>query len=64
MTSILSLGLFFIWGMEIIDTQRSIGLTISHDEWLEYRFASGHEEFGTYFNTWIRPNLRQERLST
>lgn len=64
MISILSLGLFFIWGMEVTDTRRSIGLTISHDEWLEYRFTSGNEEFGKYFDTWIKPNLRQERSST
>jgi hypothetical protein len=41
--SILCLGLFFVWDLEIISRDRAIAVTVSHDEWLEYRFAKGHE---------------------
>jgi hypothetical protein len=56
--SILSIGLFFVWGFEIISQDRSLAMTISHDEWLEYRFARGQEDFISYFEKWIAPNLR------
>ncbi len=57
--SILCLCLFFAWGFEITGLDRSFALTISHDEWLEYRFALGQEEFVSYFKQWIEPSLRQ-----
>jgi hypothetical protein len=56
--SVLSLGLFFVWGFEIMSQDRNLAMTISHDEWLEYRFAAGHESFVSYFDQWISPCLR------
>ena len=41
--SILSLCLFFVWGFEIMKLDRSFAVTVSHDEWLEYRFAPGQK---------------------
>ena len=41
--SFLCLGLFFYWNLEIMSQEQSLAMTISHDEWLEYRFAPGHE---------------------
>lgn len=55
---ILCLSLFFVWGFEVISGSRSLAMTISHDEWLEYRFASGEEHFVSYFEKWIVPYLR------
>jgi hypothetical protein len=57
--SILCLSLFFIWGTEITDLNRTRALTISHDEWLEYRYAPGQEAFVRYFKEWIEPSLQQ-----
>jgi hypothetical protein len=57
-TSILCLGLFFVWGFEVISRNRSLAMTISHDEWLEYRFAPGEDDFTLYFEKWIAPSLR------
>jgi hypothetical protein len=54
--SILCLSLFFVWGVEITNLDRSRALTISHDEWLEYRYAPGHEAFVPYFREWIEPS--------
>lgn len=62
--SILCLCLFFVWGLEIISLDRSLAITISHDEWLEYRFAPGGESFISYFEKWIQPNLREVVSST
>jgi hypothetical protein len=62
--SILCLGLFFVWGVEITTLDRSLAINISHDEWLEYRFAPGEEGFVAYFEKWIRPNLREGNPST
>jgi hypothetical protein len=47
--SILSLALFFYWDGEILSQDRSLAITISHDEWIEYRFARGFENFVPYF---------------
>jgi hypothetical protein len=47
--SILSLALFFYWDGEILSQDRSLAITISHDEWIEYRFAKGFENFVPYF---------------
>jgi hypothetical protein len=47
--SILCLGLFFVWDIEIISQDRSIAVTISHDEWLKYRFERGHENIVSTF---------------
>jgi hypothetical protein len=55
--SILSLSLFFIWGVEVTDLDRSRAITISHDEWLEYRYAPGQEAFVSYFKKSIAPSL-------
>ncbi len=57
--SILCLGLFFVWELDITDISRSLAMTISHDEWLEYRFAPGQEKFISYFEKWIQPSLQQ-----
>ncbi len=57
--SILYLGLAFVWDIEIVSLDRSVAMTISHDEWLEYRFAAGQEAFISEFNKWIEPSLRQ-----
>jgi hypothetical protein len=51
--SILCLGLFFYWGFEIMSRDRSLAVTVSHDEWLEYRFAPGHESIVPYFDKWL-----------
>jgi hypothetical protein len=56
--SILSLGLFFVWGFEIMSQDRSLAMTISHDEWIEYRYALGQENFISYFDQWLGPFLR------
>jgi hypothetical protein len=56
--SILSLALFFCWGFEIMNQDRSLAMTVSHDEWIEYRFAPGQEGFVSYFNQWVAPQLR------
>lgn len=56
--SLLCLCLFFVWGVEITDLNRSYALTVSHDEWLEYRYAPSHEAFVQYFKEWIEPRLR------
>jgi hypothetical protein len=58
-SSILCLSLFFIWGAELTDLDRTRALTISHDEWLEFRYAPGQEAFASYFREWIEPTLRQ-----
>jgi len=44
--SVLSLALFFAWDVEIVSEDRSSAVTISHDEWIEYRFSSGQENLG------------------
>jgi hypothetical protein len=46
--SLVCLGLFFAWGFEMMDQNRSIAVTVSHDEWIEYRFAPGHENLSPY----------------
>jgi hypothetical protein len=40
LVSILCLGLFFVWDLEVIALNRSLAATISHDEWFEYRVGS------------------------
>jgi hypothetical protein len=47
--SFICLGLFFVWDFEIASQDRSLAMTISHDEWIEYRFAKGHEDLALYF---------------
>lgn len=39
--SVLSLGLFFVWDLEVVALDRSLAATVSHDEWFEYRVGSG-----------------------
>lgn len=56
--SILCLALFFSWGFEIMSQDRNLAMTVSHDEWIEYRFAPGQESFVSYFNQWLGPQLR------
>lgn len=41
--SLISLGLFFVWGFEIVACDRSIAVTVSHDEWMEVRHSDGHD---------------------
>jgi hypothetical protein len=48
--SIVSLGLFFVWDFEILNLDRSLAMTVSHDEWIEYRFAPGHGAILSYFD--------------
>ena len=40
--SLLSLGLFFFWDLEIVAVDRSIAITVSHDEWMEVRHSEGY----------------------
>ena len=40
LVSILCIALFFNWGAEIMNADRSVAFTISHDEWLEYQGAN------------------------
>jgi hypothetical protein len=56
--SVLYITLGFIWGAEICRLDRSVAMTVSHDEWIEYRFAPGHEAFISEFQRWIAPCLR------
>jgi hypothetical protein len=35
-TSILNLGLFFYWDIEIFDSDSNVLFTFSHDEWMEF----------------------------
>jgi len=60
MISIVAIALFFAWGFDLISRDRSLAMTVSHDEWLEYRFAPGHEQFIPYFEKWIAPSLRSD----
>lgn len=46
--SLVCMGLFFAWGFEMMDQNRSIAVTVSHDQWIEYRFAPGHENLSPY----------------
>lgn len=39
--SLLCMGLFFVWDVELVSTNRSIAITFSHDEWMEVRHAPG-----------------------
>ena len=57
--SFLCIALFFNWGAEMMNQDRSLAMTISHDEWLEYRFAPGQEAFISYFQKWIEPCLQK-----
>jgi hypothetical protein len=36
-TSILSMGLYFVWDVDVFDISGKILLTFSHDEWMEFR---------------------------
>jgi len=56
--SVLSVGLFFVWGLELVGKGRSLAMTISHDEWIEYRFARGEESVISSFEKLIAPSLR------
>lgn len=38
--SVLSLALFFVWGAQIVDLDRSVRIRISHDEWIDAAVAS------------------------
>ena len=51
--SFLCIALFFVWDFEIMNQDRSLAITGSHDEWIEYRFARGHESFVPYFEKWL-----------
>jgi hypothetical protein len=56
--SIFFLGLSFVWGIELASLDRSVAMTIGHDEWLDYRFALGQEAFVYDFRKLIEPSLR------
>jgi hypothetical protein len=34
---------------------RSFAMTVSHDEWIEYRFAKGHEDLVPYLEKYFFP---------
>lgn len=51
--SILCLGLLFGWDVEVVSLDRSLGITIGHDGWIEYRFAKGHEGIVQYFEKYF-----------
>jgi hypothetical protein len=61
--SILCLGLFFIWGFEVVSRDRSLAVTVSHDEWIEYRFAPGQESLVPYFERHLASLGRKEERS-
>jgi len=55
--SMLCLGLFFVWDVEIMSLDRSTAVTLSHDEWLEYRFSRGSEHIVPIFEERLSPLL-------
>lgn len=36
-TSVLSMGLYFVWDVDVFDATGKILLTFCHDEWMEFR---------------------------
>jgi hypothetical protein len=60
--SYLCLGLFYCWDFEILSRDRSLAVTVSHDGWIEYRFARGQESVIPYFEkyfAWLSPEEKQ-----
>ncbi|WP_321469932.1 hypothetical protein [uncultured Paludibaculum sp.] len=47
--SLLCLTLFFIWDVEIIASDRSVAISVSHDEWMEVRHAEGQNALAEHF---------------
>lgn len=47
--SLLCLALFFVWDVEIIALDRSIAISVSHDEWMEVRHAEGETPLAEQF---------------
>ena len=43
LASILNLGLFFYWDMEVFDADSNALFTFSHDEWMEFRLKNQEE---------------------
>jgi hypothetical protein len=39
LASVLAIGLYFFWDMELASDDLTLGLSISHDEWMEARVA-------------------------
>jgi hypothetical protein len=62
--SILCLGLFFVWDVEITSLDNSLAISISHDEWLEYRFAPGEGCFVAYLKAKEREGMATPSPST
>ena len=56
LVSIMCISLFFVWGFEIAALDGSAAITVSHDEWLDYRSAQV-SNFATEFKCWIKPLL-------
>jgi len=44
LVSLISIGLFFIWDMELFDLERKLVVRVSHDGWIESKMSSGEEE--------------------
>lgn len=47
--SLLCLTLFFAWDVEIIASDRSVAMSVSHDEWMEVRYAEGKDALADHF---------------
>jgi hypothetical protein len=56
--SLLSIGLFFIWDVEIMAVDRSIAITVSHDEWMEIRHNRGYEGIAAELEKYLRPRFQ------
>jgi hypothetical protein len=53
--SLLSLGLFFFWDLEIVATDRSIAISISHDDWMEIRHNMRYGTIATELEKHLSP---------
>lgn len=59
--SVLCMGLFFAWDVEIMNLDRSLALTTSHDGWLEYRFSEGSGDVVSHFERWFDQEFEMKR---
>lgn len=47
--SLLCIALCFVWGFEIVSLDQRVGVTVSHDEWLEGRISPEEQSFRSFF---------------
>jgi hypothetical protein len=64
LVSCLRIALFSNWGGEVMDVERNLNVTFSHDEWIMYRFAPGHSDVIPYFDKYFGEQCTQQRHST